>query len=75
MEQTRHREILDRYSNALQRLADCEKEERNKKTKVSKIFLFFSILILMAYFNHLTPRLRIITKIPRTAICEHINNL
>jgi hypothetical protein len=73
MEQTRHKEILDRYSNALQRLADSEKEEQNKKTKISKVFLFFSILILMAYFQHLTPRIRITTKIPRTALCDLIN--
>ena len=69
MGQIEHESIIRKYSNTLSRLADAERREKAIKARISKIILFILMFGLLGFLYHTTPRMRILTKIPRTALC------
>jgi hypothetical protein len=63
----------DLYIDIEQKLENARIQERNKTISIIKLLYFILLLSVLFYSFYLTPRMRITTNIPRTALCQNIN--
>lgn len=61
--------VISRYSNTLARSADDGRNKKNIKVNKAYLVYFFTITLFLFYSLFIPPRIRITTKIPKTAIC------
>lgn len=71
---TDHGKIINCYSNTLASLAHDEKSKKNIKVNKAYLVYFFAIMLFLFCSLFIPPRIRLTTKIPRTAIC-YLNDI